>query len=397
VTQEENNINPLRALLLLGLILSGTYKPYGMILAPTIFVYVIPLLLVLAILDILFSFVFNKINISHNYFLGLMLLLAFGCLIIVSLFYSPSQEYKYEKSLSFLVPIIFFLYALVLQGKSLEPIIYPYIILLIPLTVGIILAQGITQDINSSLDVTDTFSNDMIFDYLALGNHLAVTVIFLNYFNKSLALQIFILILLFVIGARGPFLFCLLVLIAMNARYFFTFRFVKLGLYFFGISAIYFLLFGVSNEIFDRGFNRMERMFSDGGSALQRLELFKFAFFAHGDSFFKTIFGGGFGSFGIEHQGIDFRAYPHNIILEVFFELGVIGVLCLICFGALIYRSAAGRKTVFFWIFIFFFINSLKSSSLIDHWQMLLYLGLVLSAQSTSDIVKVDPAATVKH
>lgn len=45
------------------------------------------------------------------------------------------------------------------------------------------------------------------------------------------------------------------------------------------------------------------------------------------------VFGKGLGSFAVEYFGADTQGYPHNIVLEILFELGLVG---LVLFGAVV-------------------------------------------------------------
>lgn len=81
----------------------------------------------------------------------------------------------------------------------------------------------------------------------------------------------------------------------------------------------------------------------------------------------SLLLGYGLGSFSKEFSNEDKRLYPHNIILEIFFELGIIGLL--IVFGLVLtnIKIFKGYLTNFALLSaIILFLNAMKSSSIVD-------------------------------
>jgi hypothetical protein len=77
------------------------------------------------------------------------------------------------------------------------------------------------------------------------------------------------------------------------------------------------------------------------------------------------LFGYGWGSYGIVSGGSDERWYPHNMILEIWVETGLVGLVLFLIF--LIYTCRRNFKNnPFSWVFLFLFLNVMKSSSLVD-------------------------------
>ena len=66
--------------------------------------------------------------------------------------------------------------------------------------------------------------------------------------------------------------------------------------------------------------------FEGDTSAMSRFDYISFSF----DEIFGSIqgffIGFGIGSFGVMYDGIDQRQFPHNIFIEAWFELGLIGL-----------------------------------------------------------------------
>ena len=79
------------------------------------------------------------------------------------------------------------------------------------------------------------------------------------------------------------------------------------------------------------------------------------------------IFGTGIGSYEIEVSGFDGRNHPHNQILEIWTELGLIGlVIYLVYFIFLIKNNSKFYVYISNLIIIYSVLNLLKSSSLVD-------------------------------
>jgi O-antigen ligase len=109
----------------------------------------------------------------------------------------------------------------------------------------------------------------------------------------------------------------------------------------------------------------------------------------------SLIFGHGTGAFAVDRGGLDERAYPHNIFLEVLYEQGLVGTILLLAFLWLIFRrwrqsanlvqshSLAPEIYVAVHIagleFLFTFVQAMKSSDL--DWNRLMFFcaGLVVA------------------
>ena len=171
--------------------------------------------LVLAIVDIIFNLISRKVTYNKHSIQLLFIILIFFTWMVFSLTYSPSLEYKYEKTGNFLVSILFFLYPLFIRMVNFNFIIKLYTIIIVPFAVFLIYMKSITYSV--SRESVELFIGYW-FDYLSLGFHLGVLVLLLNYFNKNIFLQILTLSLLFASTARAPFIFIILLLILINLK-----------------------------------------------------------------------------------------------------------------------------------------------------------------------------------
>jgi O-antigen ligase len=88
----------------------------------------------------------------------------------------------------------------------------------------------------------------------------------------------------------------------------------------------------------------------------------------------KPFLGVGFGGFGMSYFNDDVRSYPHNIILEITCELGIIGLLLFLPFLlvnsgyalAVYFSSPNNIYACFCLAFLYVFLQTMKSSSFID-------------------------------
>ena len=118
------------------------------------------------------------------------------------------------------------------------------------------------------------------------------------------------------------------------------------------------------------------------GSTSLRLHFYREAFHIWGE---HPIFGAGIGSFPIINGAGDVRGYPHNLILELLSELGLVGLLI---FGTLLFigvrsllKNLFSKSPESFFvllIFVTYFVESLFSSDISDHRFLMLALGLMM-------------------
>lgn len=103
------------------------------------------------------------------------------------------------------------------------------------------------------------------------------------------------------------------------------------------------------------------------------------------NDFDAVVVGYGVGSWGWVVNRVDERAYPHNIILELLFEHGVLGLgffAFAVCFGLLAYyRSKEVLPGVWFFLFVYESLNLMKSFTLSDARVFFFLLGLLFAAR----------------
>jgi O-antigen ligase len=86
----------------------------------------------------------------------------------------------------------------------------------------------------------------------------------------------------------------------------------------------------------------------------------------------QPLFGSGVGSWPVLSSGLDVRRYPHNLILEVLVEFGLIGLFLLVAAAVAAVRRASVRR--------------LRSDPLLMCAAML-WMSLLISAMTSSDII----------
>lgn len=370
---------------ILGLLwLSGAVKPFILNYVGSLDLTLIMMLAAMADM----AFHYRKFNPSKEFLQGLLLLSLFYLYMIISLSYSPSTGYKFEKITAFLANLIYFLYPAFIARIYLKKIVITYLVVLVPVSLFFISMMSVLWT-SSSASVT-TFM-DLRSNYLSIGFNLGLLFLIVFHQKKYLWLQYFSFALLIASAARGALIFAIL-LVLLN---FFLRQGNKPKIswksYAFSIGGLIgaFVLF---NQKLINFFSTSLRRFTslaEGSdvSAAYRLEMMEFAAyrpFYNNVDFLKMIVGYGIGSFGITFYDKDIRAYPHNIFLETFYELGLLGLLIFLCINIRVLFTLRLRTSLFSTLFLFALLNAMKSSSISDLWIFFSLAGTVLLNQKYS-------------
>ena len=186
---------------------------------------------------------------------------------------------------------------------------------------------------------------------------------------------------LLLLGARGPILiFALIyfVYLLIHGKLKLIISKKKLIYSILSMLILLLLIFVFSDEVlslFNTSLDRIKLIFNGFGSPNKdfgesingRLVLISQAFKIIFSSFSNFLFGAGIGSFGILTIGKDIRYYPHNFILEIWSELGLIGLiifLLIVFFSIRKVRISFNDLNIFPVLYIL--LNFLKSGSLAD-------------------------------
>jgi len=341
-----------------------------------------PIILAIALIDIFFNL--GKTNGTFNKFSYqvLSLIFIFYGWIIFSNVYSPSLEFKYDKTLNFVANIIFFIYPFFMKRINFNLFIRLYCIIVLPMSAYFVYMNSILWSIRSAQ--TELFM-EIRGTYLTFGMHLGILFLMLLYHKKNILLKILTFSLLVATSARGPLIFLLLVL----GLYYITTRKAALLGYksmlriiavSIGLVGIYITKRDSINSLLENSFSRFGSLVGgEDASALERVRRLNFALYQPFEDLLTFIFGNGFGSFGILFEKMDKRSYPHNILLECFFELGIVGLLLFMILFAIIARKLSFKQNVFGLLFIFTFLNAMKSNSLSDIWILFSTMGGIVA------------------
>lgn len=369
-------------LLLLLLIFSGLLKGFSFFLGINI-----PIdLTLLSLILMLFLFLLkNKTKAHPKYFIiSIFLLLLFYLWMAVSLLFTPSKSYAYIKVSFFLINI--FAFAIPLLYYKLDVKFFVKGFVLISILCGLFyLPFQFLYQVGEMSSVVDEGNSSIHTMYLAIGELLGLSFLFCTTQERlwqSKMLQSLItlicIVVLALIGARGPLLFALLLALMymmfsgkikltsiFNVNFFLR---ICLGLII--IIALYLKNAEYLDVLIERTVSRFMVLGESGNSnssALARVNYLNISIEHIFKNPFVFLFGNGVGSFGILVLHEDIRAYPHNIILEIFFEFGLIGLMIFmlwIIYSLKFIKSKSSHISIF--ILSYLLLNLLKSSSLVD-------------------------------
>ncbi|MGE0088171.1 MAG: O-antigen ligase family protein [Bacteroidales bacterium] len=341
------------------------------------------LLSIFLVIDVLiYAFRKKKIMLSKYIIISIITLLLFYFLLIISKIYSPSHDYALKKIFYFNLNIIAYLYPLLKSNFNLKKFIK--LLIYVGLFFGIINLLYFGLYLSKIIDYQQ-FSK-VSGDYIGIGILLGLNVILLSFpeikklFKGETRLVFYFLsiVLLLFSGARGPILFTLITLFFLyvfqkNNINLTIFRIVNIKrfiVFLIGIILIIVVIILFKDVFFlvSKRYIQLIEGFvfgkSSGGYDLRK-EYIDFVLIHSRDGFLEFFFGHGVGSFGYYFLGEDIELYPHNLILEILFELGICGILLFVVFVIFSINNQFKNRLILYSIF-FIFLNSLKSFSIIE-------------------------------
>ncbi len=337
-----------------------------------------PYILIIALFDIFLNLKKKNHNFNKfSYHIFTLIFIFYGW-VVFSNAYSPSLSYKFDKTLFFIANIVFFIHPFYIKKIDFNLLIKLYTFIVLPLSAYFVYMNSIVWSVSSAS--TELFMS-IRDSYLIFGMHLGILFLLLLYFKKNVLLKILTLSLLIATGARGPLLFLFIViflyLIAerkiklLNPTNILRFIFLT-----FIIFIVYYLYASKIDPLLNSTFKRFGSLLGgDDKSALERVYRLRFGFNQPFEKLSTFLFGNGNGSFGILYEKIDQRSYPHNILVECFFEYGIIGLFLFLFLFISISRKISFKNNVFGLLFIFAFINAMKSSGITDLWILFSFMG----------------------
>jgi O-antigen ligase len=134
---------------------------------------------------------------------------------------------------------------------------------------------------------------------------------------------------------------------------------------------------------------------STGGSADKRFTFYRDTAQAIPE---HLVLGNGVGSWSVFFYGNDFRAYPHNMVLEITFEEGLLGLAALAAFllavGYAAYRTyqlCGSQYMVLVILMLYELIVSMFSGDLDDNRLLWLWAGVVFAICRNAYLMRVQP------
>lgn len=327
--------------------------------------------------------ILNKEKLLMSGFLTIMYLI-----IVSSLLYTKSPHFSFEKTLFFSINVLYFIYPLFITKIDLELLHKLFLYIFLPIVLWFIISKALYfTPYNKGNRLIGITFYEVRRNYLGLGMGLGLLVILQVYLKKSFVLISLTMIFLFGLAARGALIFLLVTLLIWKFKSLlnrilrfklkkkilktltFVFLFVQIIIIYQYEKLIGFLSVGLL---------RFQSLFeiSTDESMLGRVDMLIYTMETIFGSITTFFFGKGIGSFGILYTGEDSRQYPHNVFLEVWFELGIFFLILFVIF--IVFPFLLKRKTIFKVFIFYFLLNALKSGDLPGLWLLFFFIGLLV-------------------
>ena len=309
----------------------------------------------------------------------------FFMVIIISLSYTSSKIYSISKTFLFLTNIIPIVLLSISRNFNVNKFLKYFIIL--TLLYFIFYLPILILSLNSQINLMQNLNLLAGSLYLTIGEMLGASIIIIisnkNVFgDKKIDIIFLFLSILALIqtGARGPILAVIIVLLIYGIKKYFIRQklnikksYIKIIIIFLALILILYFKVPEIKITIDRTIARSSLLINGlregsglGDSGDSRIKMYYDSFNIMKKLGWRVIIGSGIGSYGVEAYGIDFRAYPHNVLLEIFLELGGVGFIIFICFLIVSLATGKGKYGTMGYILLYMLINVMKSSSLVD-------------------------------
>ncbi len=355
----------------------------------------ITLLTAILLIAFIIIVLYKNDEIYTKFIFAIIFLLIFYVWMIFSSIYTSSEHYWLQKILYFLTNIIAFIFPLLVYKYFNIKRFFKYFIVL-----TILLNVYFTLNILPNIQIIDTFyqiRSQSLFVALSSGVNILLLIILKIKFKLTYLTLIVLLVnfsTLILSGSRGALIFTFITLILYFLSRIFNYNSFKSSIvgilkYFtvlivLSISGLTYFSINNSNtnpllEHTVMRLNLLLNVASDqdmGDSVNERFKLINFTLNKSFENLPHFVFGYGIGSFSIEYSDEDGRGYPHNIILEILFELGIIGLFSFLIFYIYIVKDY--RYVALIWVVFYMTLNILKSSGLTDLRLFFAILSLML-------------------
>ena len=328
-------------------------------------------LTVIAATALLFLVIFGEsIIITRDALWIFLVLLVFTIMYASSLLYSPSDTYGPKKLFIFGGCLFSFFVGMVTPEK-VKRYMYtalPYFAILSVAGYLYLMSRDFTPEKLLAFTGVSLSAGEIV----GLG-----VVVLLCEKNRSVIRTIFLVlsvIALLLLGARGPLIGALVIAlliwcISFSKKNPESLKTNALNKYMYLLSgALVAMALDMDSTLnifrtLEDGLSRFSLLFdSDKGESVNsRLTMLANSCDKIGDA---PLLGNGLGSYGLVIYGVDFRAYPHNVPLEIWFEAGVFCTVAFIIFVSMIFTKAVTADRTLIFILGYLVFNFLKSSSL---------------------------------
>ena len=359
----------------------------------------IPLTIIFGVLLILMIYIKDIYNLKRlkEEYKSFIFLLLFFVWSLFSISYSSSENYVWYKLLGLGTNFLAFFGVLIMKEISLKRFTkyFSYFTYFFSLIFFVINPNSISKNF-----IFHEYFNEIYIQgwYLVLGQFLIVNMLLIFSFSEKKKIIYNLLIsfnIICLLGGRFPIVLALIVFFIISI-YLIQKKYLtkKLLMQFFKSLTIIILINSVLNlssktyrslllrsvyrfEVLSSSFNDLnflndqenyqESLNQENNSFNKRLEYLLFSKTKIFENKSSLILGYGLGSFSNEYDQTDRRLYPHNIIVEIVFELGLIGLLLALAF---LISNSSSYKGFFTNLALLaaltLLINSMKSSSIVD-------------------------------
>ena len=341
--------------------------------------------------DILFAYCYfkNEVFLTREKLFAILPLIFFSALMVLSLLYTPSMSYGKEKTLLFGAPILCFIYPLFLRKLNLDILNRLYLFAIVPIILWFISYKFLYYSpMNAGYSIVGIEFYDIRNKYLGLGMAICFFTLLQVYIKKTPWLILLAFFLLLGLGSRGSLLFLLITLLIWKWKA--ILKIFQVGIRIgkkttrilvfilvLVIPVLYFKFNQITQFLY-LGLYRFKSLIGPGTdvSSQGRISRMVFAIESIFSSPFTLIYGNGIGSFGLLYSGKDEREYPHNLFLEIWFELGVIA---LVFFAFFLIMPFYFRRSDFPKVLVIcFLMHAMKSGDLTGLWTLFFVYGLLI-------------------
>lgn len=317
-------------------------------------------------------------------------LLAFVLILIMSteyislyLFIPVYTEYSsYKISMLFVKIVPWFIIPFVLKDKIYDFILGIWFCLFLQIIiVSIIAIKNIHQiNLNNRLEVgviNPIWISRSAFELCMLTYYIGI------FSSKKLYTFLFVaaLIITYASGSKGGIFSFLIIYVLWIFKRFTLKKKIIAGV--FGILFLTILINTISKDsyIYQRFFSVMPESSSKESLEESRIVIWSESIMKMGEEDFSSLlFGHGIGSFPNFYYDSDDigRSYPHNIVLEVLIENGLIFLILICCITYALIRKC---KSPLLLLFFYYLINAMFSGDLLLNEYLFLYLFLSIAHQ----------------